>query len=94
MPILGVCSVKLHGRERTVCQPSLPRKNFMTHDGRTKEVREMYNNPGGRDYVEKGQLMTFGLTEDDPYSGDEVETYTTCHGLWSDFSPDKMHSIS
>jgi hypothetical protein len=44
--------------------------------------------------IYKAQLMTFDLTEDDPYSGDEVETCVICHGSGSDFSPDKMHNIS
>jgi len=54
----------------------------------------MYNNPGGRDYVEKGQLMTFGLTEDDPYSGDEVETYTTCYGSPVSWKEDNSHECA
>jgi hypothetical protein len=41
-----------------------------------------------------GQLMTFFMTPDDPYSGDEVETCVICHGSHADFSPDKMHNIS
>lgn len=44
--------------------------------------------------IAKAQLLTFDLTEDDPYSGDEVETCVICHGSGSDFSPDKMHNIS
>ncbi len=44
--------------------------------------------------IYKAQLLTFDLTEDDPYSGDEVETCVICHGSGSDFSPDKMHNIS
>jgi hypothetical protein len=38
--------------------------------------------------------MTFDLTEDDPYSGDEVEACVICHGSGSSFSPDKVHNIS
>jgi hypothetical protein len=41
-----------------------------------------------------GQLMTFFLMPDDPYSGNEVETCIICHGSHADFSPDKMHNIS
>ena len=44
--------------------------------------------------IYKAQLLTFDLTEDDPYSGDEVETCVVCHGGGKDFSPDKMHNIS
>ena len=39
-------------------------------------------------------LMTFDLTPDDPYGGDEVETCIICHGEHSAFSPDQMHNIS
>jgi len=41
-----------------------------------------------------GMLMTFDLTDDDPYGGDEIETCIVCHGSHADFSPDKMHNIS
>jgi hypothetical protein len=41
-----------------------------------------------------GQLMTFFMMPDDPYSGNEVETCIVCHGSHADFSPDKMHNIS
>jgi len=41
-----------------------------------------------------GMLMTFDLTDDAPYSGDEIETCIVCHGSHADFSPDKMHNIS
>ncbi len=41
-----------------------------------------------------GMLMTFDFTDNDPYSGDEIETCIVCHGSHSDFSPDKMHNIS
>ncbi len=41
-----------------------------------------------------GTLMTFDLTPDDPYSGDEVETCIICHGEHAAFSPDQMHNIS
>jgi hypothetical protein len=44
--------------------------------------------------IYKAQLLTFDLTEDDPYGGDEVETCVICHGAGADFSPDKMHNIS
>ncbi len=44
--------------------------------------------------IAKAQLMTFDLTEDDPYSGDEVEACIICHGSGSSFSPDKVHNIS
>jgi hypothetical protein len=44
--------------------------------------------------IYKAQLLTFDLTEDDPYGGDEVETCVICHGSGKDFSPDKMHNIS
>lgn len=44
--------------------------------------------------IVKAQLLTFDLTEDEPYSGDEVETCVICHGSGADFSPDKMHNIS
>ncbi len=44
--------------------------------------------------IYKAQLLTFDLTEEDPYSGDEVETCEICHGSGADFSPDKMHNIS
>ncbi len=41
-----------------------------------------------------GQLMTFFMMPDDPYSGNEVETCIVCHGSHADFSPDIMHNIS
>jgi len=41
-----------------------------------------------------GQLMTFFLEPDDPFSGSEIETCIVCHGSHADFSPDKMHNIS
>ena len=33
-------------------------------------------------------------TPAEPYSSDEVETCTVCHGRGKEFSPDKMHNIS
>jgi OmcA/MtrC family decaheme c-type cytochrome len=41
-----------------------------------------------------GSLMTFDLTPDDPYGGDEVETCIICHGEHAAFSPGQMHNIS
>ena len=41
-----------------------------------------------------GTLMTFDLTPQDPWSGDEVETCVVCHGKDSEFSPKVVHSIS
>jgi len=41
-----------------------------------------------------GALMTFDLTPEDPYGGDEVETCIICHGEHTAFSPDQMHNIS
>jgi hypothetical protein len=41
-----------------------------------------------------GVLMTFDLTPDAPYGGDEVETCIICHGEHTAFSPDQMHNIS
>jgi OmcA/MtrC family decaheme c-type cytochrome len=41
-----------------------------------------------------GALMTFDLTPEDPYGGDEIETCIICHGEHSAFSPDQVHNIS
>jgi hypothetical protein len=41
-----------------------------------------------------GTLMTFDITSDAPYNGDEVETCTVCHGAEAAFSPDTVHNIS
>jgi OmcA/MtrC family decaheme c-type cytochrome len=41
-----------------------------------------------------GDLMTFDLTPEDPYGGDEVETCVVCHGADTAFSPDTVHNIS
>ncbi|MCP5527623.1 MAG: hypothetical protein H7A47_12605 [Verrucomicrobiales bacterium] len=41
-----------------------------------------------------GILMTFDPTPTDPWSGDEWETCTVCHGSGSDLSPSKVHAIS
>ena len=38
--------------------------------------------------------MTRDATPADPWSGDEMETCTVCHGPGKDFSPDKVHNIS
>ncbi len=41
-----------------------------------------------------GTLMTFDLTPEDPYGGDEVETCAVCHGADTAFAPDVVHNIS
>lgn len=41
-----------------------------------------------------GVLTTWDPTPADPYNGDEEETCAVCHGKGSEFSPDKVHSIS
>ncbi|MBI2929297.1 MAG: hypothetical protein HYY24_26835 [Verrucomicrobia bacterium] len=40
------------------------------------------------------KLMTFVLDQDDPYGPNAIETCVVCHGEDSEFSPDKVHSIS
>ncbi len=41
-----------------------------------------------------GNLMTYDPTPADPWSGDEFETCTICHGANSDLSPKAVHSIA
>jgi len=41
-----------------------------------------------------GTLMTLDYTPQDPFSGDEIETCTICHGERSTFTPSAVHSIA
>jgi len=48
----------------------------------------------GIESIFHGALMTYDLTWETPYDGDEIETCVVCHGSHAEFSPDKMHNIS
>ncbi len=41
-----------------------------------------------------GSLTTLDPTPGDPFSGDEIETCTICHGADSEFSPQNVHRIA
>lgn len=44
--------------------------------------------------ITHAKLMTWDPTPAQPYSGDEEDTCTVCHGASSDLSPAKVHSIA
>jgi hypothetical protein len=44
--------------------------------------------------IAHASLMTFDLSSEDPWSGDELETCSFCHGPDKELSPKNVHSLS